>query len=336
VALVDGDSHAVRPLSGARREPSHIYAAGAVIWRCAANGGLQVVLVHRPRYDDWSWPKGKLEGEESSPAAAAREVAEETGLRVRLGIPLPTARYRLSDNVEKTVRYWAARTEGGDVADPPNPAEVDRVEWVDIDEARVRLSRRADRFQIDALIAAHEVGELDTVPFIVVRHGFARPRNLWAREDAERPRVEAGRIQAGHLHDTLTAWVPQRVFTSPWRRCQETIRPFVSVSMVKVRNKAKLSEDGHRRNRAGTAALISKQLGRGRSTVICTHRPVLGTILGVLAGHAAAGRSGDLPRKDPFLAPGEVLVAHVQRGSARVVVVERHLTSANPAALPVM
>ena len=336
MALVDGDPRAGRPVTGARREGTHINAAGAVIWRHGPHGGLQVVLVHRPRYDDWSWPKGKLESEESFPAAAAREVAEETGLTVRLGIPLPTARYRLSDNVEKTVRYWAARTEGSDVADPPNVTEVDRAEWVDIEQARMRLSRRADRFQIDALLAAHDVGELDTVPFIVVRHGFARPRNLWAREDAERPLIEAGRIQAGHLQDTLTAWAPERVFTSPWRRCQETIRPFVSVSLVKVRNKGKLSEDGHRRNRAGTASLISNQLGRGRSTVICTHRPVLGTILGVLAGHAAAGRAGDLPRKDPFLAPGEVLVAHVQRGTARVVVVERHLTSANPAALPVL
>lgn len=304
-----------------------VQAAGALIWR-AGHAGVEVLVIHRPDYDDWSWPKGKLEGEESFPAAAVREVREETGLRVKLGIPLPSAHYRLSDHSTKTVRYWSAKGNRDPLPAPPRPDEVDRLEWVSAEEAAKRLSRRGDRVQLDALLEAHEGGLLDTFPLIVLRHAHARPRNVWGREDSERPLIDAGRAQAKNLADTLDAWRPGKLVSSPWTRCVQTLQPYAKVAGEKVKTKGKLSEDGHRRDRSGTARLVSKQLGKGHGLVLCTHRPVLGTVLGVLAGHAAAGRSDDLPRHDPFLAPGEVLVAHISKRSHRVVAVERHQTSA--------
>ncbi len=309
-----------------RREPNLVAAAGALVWR-PSRTGLEVVLVHRPRYDDWSWPKGKLEPQESFPAAGVREVAEETGLRVRLGLPLPAAHYRLGDHSDKTVHYWAARGSHEPLPRPPRPREVDRTEWVGVDAASRRLSRRGDRVQLEALIEADANGLLNTYPFVILRHAHARPRNVWGREDAERPLIEAGRAQAKHLRDTLWAWRPERLLSSPWTRCLQTLQPYASATGEKIRTKGKLSEDGHRRDRAGTARLVSKQLGKDAAVLICTHRPVLGTVLGVLAGYAAPGRADDLPRRDPFLEAGEVLVAHISCHSHRVVAVERHTTS---------
>lgn len=284
-------------------------------------------MVHRPRYQDWSWPKGKLEPFESFPAAGVREVAEETGLQVRLGVPLPSAHYRLGDHSSKRVHYWAARGTFDPLPAPPRPREVDRTEWVSIDEAAGRLSRRGDRVQLEALVEAHDLGTLDTYPLIIVRHGHSRPRNVWGRAESERPLIAAGRNQALNLVETLAAWQPTKVISSPWTRCVQTLQPMAKASGVKLKTKNKLSEDGHRRDRAGTARVISKQLSKGVPTVVCTHRPVLGTVLGVLAGHAAPGLASELPRHDPFLEPGEVLVAHINRRSHRVVAVERHLTS---------
>ena len=310
-----------------------VEAAGCVLWRVGP-GGLEVLLVHRPRYDDWSWPKGKLEDGESFPVAAVREVAEETGFTVRLGLPLPAARYRLGENTDKQVRYWAAAGAPGEAPASPLPLEVDESRWVPAAEAAQMLSRRGDRSQLEAVLAAHESRTLDTWPFVVLRHGHARPRNLWAREEAERPLLEAGLEQAGQLVPLLAAYGPEKVVSSPWLRCQQTVQPFVTEAAVKLRSKGKLSESGHRRDRLGTGRLVKKYLGKSAPIVLCTHRPVLGTVLGVLAGHATAGLSADIPRRDPFLKPGELLVAHVARASGRIVAIERHLPEGRAVAQP--
>lgn len=300
-----------------------ILAAGCVLWRVGPEG-LEVLLVHRPRYDDWSWPKGKLEAGETFAQAAVREVAEETGLSARLGVPLPTARYRLGDTTDKEVRYWAAAGGPGQAPAAPMPLEVDESRWVPATDAATMLSRRGDRVQLEAVLTAHTSHTLDTWPFLVLRHGYARPRHLWAREDAERPLLEAGLAQATQLVPLLAAYAPEHLVSSPWVRCLQTMQPFAEQAGLKVRTKNKLSEHGHRRDRPGTGRLVKKCLGRSVPTLVCTHRPVLGTVLGVLAGHATAGLSADIPRRDPFLEPGEILVAHVARASGRIVAIERH------------
>lgn len=101
-----------------------IESAGALVWR-VREGRLQVLLIHRPRYDDWSWPKGKLDPGETLPTAAAREVAEETGRPVTLGLPLPGLQYLTPDGAVKRVHYWAATT--GAASPPSRPAHRSRL-----------------------------------------------------------------------------------------------------------------------------------------------------------------------------------------------------------------
>ncbi|MEV3932188.1 MULTISPECIES: NUDIX hydrolase [unclassified Streptomyces] len=126
-----------------------VLAAGCVLWRRAqVGGGLEICLVHRPRYDDWSFPKGKLKRGESAREAALREVLEETGHHCLPGTSLPTALYTANGR-PKEVSYWAAEATGG--AFEPND-EVDRLAWLSPEAARSRLSRPGDRVQLDAFL----------------------------------------------------------------------------------------------------------------------------------------------------------------------------------------
>ncbi|MEU2285877.1 NUDIX hydrolase [Streptomyces sp. NPDC013178] len=128
-----------------------VQAAGCVLWRRSPIGGeLEVCLVHRPKYDDWSHPKGKLKRGEDAQAGAVREVAEETGYTARPGARLPTLRY-LAQGRPKEVHYWAA--EAVDGAFTSND-EVDRILWLSPTAARNRLTQPRDRTLVDALLAA--------------------------------------------------------------------------------------------------------------------------------------------------------------------------------------
>ena len=128
-----------------------VQAAGCVLWRRSPfDGELEVCLVHRPKYDDWSHPKGKLKRDEDPLAGALREVAEETGYRAVTGAELPTMRY-LANERPKQVRYWAAEAVDGAFA--PN-SEVDRILWLSPTGARNRLTQPRDRTLVDALLAS--------------------------------------------------------------------------------------------------------------------------------------------------------------------------------------
>jgi 8-oxo-dGTP diphosphatase len=138
-------------------ERTTVRAAGCVLWRPAPAGapaGVELCLVHRPKYDDWSHPKGKLKPGEDPLAGALREVAEETGYAAAPGAELPTVRY-LANGRPKEVRYWAAAATTG-VFVPSD--EVDRVLWLTPGAARARLTRTLDRTLVDALLATRPPG----------------------------------------------------------------------------------------------------------------------------------------------------------------------------------
>ncbi len=131
-----------------RRPTDVVQAAGGVVWRRSAEGEVEVLLVHRPKYDDWTLPKGKLEAGEAFEAAARREVEEETGLRCLLGDEVAASRYRDRHGRVKVVRYWAMTPEGGRFQ---RNGEVDEVRWLSIEGARALLTYERDRPVVDSL-----------------------------------------------------------------------------------------------------------------------------------------------------------------------------------------
>lgn len=300
-----------------------VYAAGAVCWR-ERGGVLEVLLVHRPKYNDWSWPKGKVEPGETLPETAVREVAEETGYRIHLGIPLPAARYTVGKRLDKHVSYWAAQVKSDASPAPENPKEIDEAAWCPAQTALSRLSAHADREQLTRLMQAHATGSLFTWPFILVRHGKAFPRAKWHETESVRPLLGLGTVQAMALTGLLSAWKIKRVYSSPWKRCVATVKPIAAALGKNVRLLAPLSEKAHTLAPQKTVKTIEKLLLKEQPAVVCTHRPVLPSILHVLGEHAPAGVRAELPQEDPYLHPGEVLIAHVRRGPVpRIVALER-------------
>ena len=194
-----------------------VVAAGAVLWRPGPTGDPEVALVHRPRYDDWAFAKGKLEAGETMPFAAVREVAEETGQRARLGAILGDVRYPVPEGT-KVVRYWAARALGGRFI--PN-SEVDQLIWTDIDRAAERLFYRHD---LEVLRRFVETGPATSV-VVLVRHAKAGSRSKWHGEDALRPLSPSGHRQAVKLVPFLRLFGPDRLLSAPPLRCRQTLAP---------------------------------------------------------------------------------------------------------------
>ncbi len=304
-----------------------------MVWR-ERRGELQVVLVHRPRYDDWAWPKGKLDLGEAVVTAAAREVEEETGLPVVLGAPLPTLRYRMGDGRSKRVHYWAARL--ARVSDRPaltarapveraTEEEIDRVRWLGVEKARRVLTRKSDREPLEAVVALHAKGRLATDVLVVARHGRARKRSAWKGDETDRPLTPTGRAQAEALVPMLAAFGVREVVTSRWTRCTATMEPYGRAAGI-APGGAWLSEAEHERSPARVAGGVRALLESRRDAVLCTHRPVLPTVLDVLGQHSGRAVANALPATQPYLRPGEMLVAHVAQTpkGPRVVAVEQH------------
>ncbi|GGO79710.1 NUDIX hydrolase [Nocardioides deserti] len=280
-----------------------VQSAGAVVLR-RIDGRRSVLLVHRPRYDDWSFPKGKLDPGEHAAVAAVREVAEETGLPVRLGPPLPTQRYpvvgRSGAARTKTVRYWLGRVLPDaplDVSGHTCGDEIDRVAWVPLSEAPGRMTYDYDRATLTAALAVPR----GSVPLVVLRHGQAHPRKQWAEDDRLRPLAPAGRGEALALAPLLTAYGVASVVTSPSVRCVETVLPYAGAAGLPLREEPVLTEEDATPD--GVRRLVDSLLDARSPVVLCTHRPVLPHVLAAL----------DLP--DPHLDPASALVVHHSRRS---------------------
>ncbi len=289
-----------------------VVAAGAVMWRPAAgNDGVEICLVHRPRYDDWSLPKGKRGPGEHLLACAVREVEEETGHRVVLGRPLPDQHYQV-DGLPKHVRYWAALADD-DAPEWRATDEVDEVIFLPAADAVRRLTHSRDTEPVTALVA----DPIRTTPLVVLRHTDALARSSWTdAPDAERPLDERGVREAAALVAPLSALGVTRVVTSDAVRCVETVRPYAETAGTTLELEPVLSEDGHLDRPDGAGRFTRAVLADAAPTVICAHRPVLPDVI------AAATEQSHTEVPGGRLHPGEFLVLHHHGGT--VVAAERH------------
>src|SRR5450759_2570230 len=288
-------------------------------------------MVHRPKYGDWAWSKGKLDPGEDWPAAAVREVFEETGFHVRLGRTLPTSEYTVPDQTgqptTKECRYWAAEVMGGDGT---LVNEIDEVAWLDVPAAAARLSYARDHDQLRALERADRAGTLATWPLVIIRHARSRSRSTWRDANPLRPLNPRGRQRAQALIPMLAAYGVTRVVTSPSVRCLDTVLPYAVAAAVRARLKAGLSEEGFAEQPDQAPYQLTRLLERGNPAVVCSHGPVLPVLLERLAGLAASDESAaEVTLSEAAqrgMDKGEALVAHVAGTGeqAQVVDVERY------------
>ena len=234
------------PANGSRRsEHVDVWAAGAVVWREDGD----VAVVHRPRYDDWSFPKGKLEPGETIPFAAVREVAEESGLDVHLGPILGDVSYAVPEG-RKVVRYWSARVAKDNGFTPD--AEVDELRWIPAGQAAEVLTYGHDLDVLQRFVAHGRPSST----ILLVRHAKAGSRSQWEGDDDQRPLSSSGREQAEHLAALLPLFGPERVVSAPPLRCRDTIAPLAAELGLPVGDEPLLGEEGYwERPRAGLARL---------------------------------------------------------------------------------
>ena len=247
-----------------------IRAAGAVVLR-GSGSRRAVALVHRPLYNDWSLPKGKLEPRESACAAAVREVQEETGVLIRLGAPLADIAYRVPKG-PKVVHFWIGYMISETARRPDH--EVDEVEWVPIMSAMDRLTYDDERAVLAEALAMPE-----TTPFVIVRHAKATMRKAWSGEDSKRPLDPKGRAQASNLVDVLGAYGIAQLKSSTSARCMQTLEPYAKSRKTTVKPVSLLTEEVGEEHLAGVQRYVRKLAVRSgathTATAVCGHRPVL-------------------------------------------------------------
>lgn len=299
-----------------------IIAAGAVVTRPSAKG-TEYLLVHRGYRQDWTFPKGKVDPGEHVLTAAVREVREETGFAVQLGIPLPTQTYKVEGKL-KDSRYWVGSLLAGEfVAND----EVDEIAWLTFEDATKRLTYEHDLEVLTAASAAKE-----TTPFIVLRHTQSVKRAEWllsadslAEIDASRPLTAVGRMQANSLVGALAAFGISEIHSSDSRRCRDTVGPFATARSLAVTLEKTVSEERHEKNPEKVRARVTELAAQSNPLVLCTHRPVMPTVMGSLS--ESFNLESEVKKAfDPALTPGSMVVYHRDSTDlSKVISIERHL-----------
>jgi 8-oxo-dGTP pyrophosphatase MutT (NUDIX family)/phosphohistidine phosphatase SixA len=257
-------------------DPAPILAAGALLWRSTVRGE-ELAVIHRPRYDDWSLPKGKPAPGEHLILAAVREIAEETGLDVHLGRPLGTVSYETTEG-PKRVHYWTAQAHGAEGTTFSPNAEVDALEWLAPDAARARLTHEHDVALLDRALQA----PLDTHQVLLLRHANAGDRSDWRGPDELRPLDERGRAQARDLVPVLETFGPVAITSAPRVRCVETVEPLAEHLGLPIELDERLTDEAGVDDTEAAVALIREISLKATCAVLCSQGGAIPAIIGQL------------------------------------------------------
>jgi 8-oxo-dGTP pyrophosphatase MutT (NUDIX family)/phosphohistidine phosphatase SixA len=252
-------------------------AAGGLVWREDDGGAITIAVVHRPRYDDWSLPKGKADDGELPVRTAIREVGEETGADVAVTRRLGRVRYDV-DGITKVVRYWEMRYLHGEFT---AGSEVDEVRWLEPHKARRLLSYRGDRAILTAALAPGT--KLPRSVLVLVRHAKAGRRADWPGSDLLRPLDGVGRAQAKALVALISAFAPVRIVAANPLRCIQTVEPLASALGIAVEVAPALSDESFARDAHAPVSSVSALIGTGQDAVVCSQGEAIPGIITALA-----------------------------------------------------
>lgn len=334
-----------------------VEAAGGIVWRWKADSeiaknpaiaaekstkeqlnSIEVCIVHRPKYDDWSWPKGKLEQGESHRHAAVREISEETGVPIALGPYLGDVEYPLADEGKKTRHshdrtvdtkhsmYWMAKpisiadaerlTDAFGPVQRADVGEINDVVWVSPREARKKLTHSTDKDILATFVDRIEEGAATAQNLLLVRHAKAESRKSWKGTDANRPITPKGAAAAFALNRELACYSPDRLATSPWLRCQETLQVLSWQTGLPLEYVGELTEDAFADHPSKSWVAFRNQIERTlnerQTTAICMHRPVIGGMFDHLRGLCFRKQlAKQLIAKSPYMPTGTAIAMFI-------------------------
>jgi 8-oxo-dGTP diphosphatase len=277
-----------------------IRAAGALLWRESSELKIEIALIHRPRYDDWSLPKGKIEEGESSLRCAFREVIEETGITPQFGRELGSVEYKEPAGL-KRVKYWAAKP----LTDEFQPnEEVDEIKWLNTEDALSVATHESDRSIIENFLTQDP--RTDTL--IIVRHTKALERGDWDDDDSKRTLDERGVVQSEQLIQHLEPFGIDEIYSSDYIRCVQTVTPLAQSRGLKITEIPNLNEENFELDPERAISFANAVKQDEKNILICSHNPVIPTMLrGIL--------NTKLKNKDLIkLEPGDAWIVHRVRG----------------------
>ena len=284
-----------------------IQAAGAVVWRNNKDK-TEVAIIHRPKYNDWSFPKGKLEIGESLIACAHREVFEETNIQTEFGPFLGDSEYLTPDG-KKQVSFWAAKA----ITDKdfsPN-SEVDQLKWVEVKKVKELLTLETDK----KILAQFIKLDFGTKPFILLRHAKAVTRDEWQGDDDDRPLDSLGQNQAKRLLSIYQVYNIEQIHTSDAVRCYDTVNPMVKGLGIKLEVTGKLSESTYKIDKEKAFDYAKELIKEDSRILLCSHNPILPKMLKKLT------KKSDVDADEGKLSPADAWVIH--RSGKEIIQIDR-------------
>jgi 8-oxo-dGTP diphosphatase len=303
-----------------------IYAAGGVVWR-VVDGKLMVLLIHRTRYRDVTLPKGKVDPGEMLAETAVREIHEETGIRVALGVPVGVSRYNMPSKRQKIVHYWAAEATDAAIRASgfvPN-REIAALEWVTPKKAKSILSYPVDIEILQNFVHLVDEGVLRTFPIIALRHAKALGREEWDGKDAARPLAPRGKKQANAIVGPLLAFGTRKIISSPATRCVKTVTPLSASLARKIDKTPLIGQDAWEEGKSDARTIVGERVRARKPAVLCSHGPVLPEIMTELA-LATGTLRGSYLGSASALEPGAFSVVHMSLDNpgSGIVAIETH------------